>query len=216
MTMNMANDMDDSVSGLASFHDGGQNHGHGHDHSEEEGHGLGPHGHGADHSHNQGENTLDDYQPGVPSQDVFADTGPGWEPSIDHHAPSREGVPAFFQTNSLEAVPVVSRSAESFNIRAAGFVAPYKIVGHRKGRRSVTLSCPTTVTSAAGATSTPLGFMVSDDRTFLDVFVGLQVNPGDSVKIESEAEVWVAPLPTATSGYCQYVETFDAPSGPQP
>ena len=215
--MNMANDMDDSVSGLGRFTDGGEDHGHGHDHSEEEGHGLGHHGHANDsgHSHNHGENTLDDYAPGVPSEDVFADVG-GPEISFDHHAPSATGVPAFFQTDSLEAVPVVSRAAESGNIRAAGFVAPYKIVGHRRGRRSVTLSCPTTVTSAVGVTSTPLGFQVSDDRSYLDVNAGFQVNPGDSFTFECESEVWVAPLPANTSGYCQYVETFDAPSGPQP
>ena len=154
----------------------------------------------------------------APSQDVFADTG-GPEVSIDHHNAPREGVPPFFQTDNLEAVPTVSRSAESMNVRAAGFVAPYKLAGHRKGRRSITISCPQ-ITTAAGVgapvATVPLGFQVSDDRTFLDVSVGFQINPGDSLRIEAEAEVWVAPLPGNTSGYCQYVETFDAPSGPQP
>ena len=156
--------------------------------------------------------TMNEY---APSQDVFADTG-GPEASIDHHNAPRVGVPPFFQTDSLAAVPVVSRSAESGNLRSAGFVGAYKIIGHRKGRRCATLSCPTTVTSAAGVASTPLGFMASDDRTFLDVNAAFQINPGDSMRWESEAELWVAPLPTGASGYCQYVETFDSPSGPQP
>ena len=146
----------------------------------------------------------------IPSQDVFADVG-GDEPSFDHHARPSEGVPPFFQTDTLSAVPIVSRSAESHNVRVAACVEPTKVVGHRKGRRAITLSCPTT--TVAG---TPLGFQVSDQRTYLDIGVGFQVNPGDSLKIESEAEVWIAPLPGQTSGYCQYVETFDAPSGPQP
>jgi hypothetical protein len=154
-------------------------------------------------------NELDrDY--GVPSQDVFADAA-GPEHSIDHHNAPLEGVPAFFQTDSLSAVPTVSRSAESHNVRASTCVVPSKVVGHRKGRRSITLSCP--ATTVAG---TPLGFQVSDQQAFLDVNVGFQVNPGDSIRIESEAEVWIAPLSGQTSGYCQYVETFDAPSGPQP
>jgi hypothetical protein len=155
-------------------------------------------------------NELDrDY--GVPSQDVFADAA-GPEHSIDHHAPdAREGVPAFFQTENLSAVPVTQRAAESHNVRSATCVQPSKVVGHRKGRRAITLSCP--ATTVAG---TPLGFQVSDRQAFLDVNVGFQLNPGDSLRIESEAEVWIAPLPGQTSGYCQYVETFDAPSGPQP
>ena len=152
----------------------------------------------------------------VDSQDVFADVG-GDEYGIDHHAPdAREGVPAFFQTDSLEGVPVVQRAAESMGVRAVGFVEPYKLVGHRPGRRAITLSCPTTVTAIGGGTSTPLGFQVSDQRAFLDVSAGFQVNVGDSLRIEAECEVWVAPLPNNTSGYCQYVETFDAASGPQP
>ena len=152
----------------------------------------------------------------VPSQDVFADAA-GPEHSLDHHVDSLDaGRPAFFQTDSLSAVPVTERAAESGNIRAVGFVEPYKIVGHRRGRRSVTLSCPTTVTAIGGGTSTPKGFQVSDDRSTLDVGAGFQVNPGDSLRYEAESEVWVAPLPGNTAGYCQYVETFDAPSGPQP
>jgi hypothetical protein len=146
----------------------------------------------------------------APSQDVFADMG-GPEHSFDHHAAAPEGVPPFFQTDSLAAVPVTQRAAESHNVRAASCVVPSKVVGHRKGRRAITLSCP--ATTVAG---TPLGFQVSDQRAYLDVNAGFQVNPGDSIRIESEAEVWIAPLSGQTSGYCQYVETFDAPSGPQP
>jgi hypothetical protein len=152
---------------------------------------------------------------GVPSQDVFADLG-GGEMVLDHHPRGTQGVPPFFQTDTLEAIPVASRAAESHNVRAASFVEPYKLVGHRRGRRAITLSCPQTVTAIGGSTSAPLGFQVSDQRAYLDVGAGFQVNPGDSLRIESEAEVWVAPLPTGASGYCQYVETFDAPSGPQP
>lgn len=154
----------------------------------------------------------------APSQDVFADAG-GPDLSPDHHNEELVGVPPFFQTEPLAAVPVAQRSADSSQVRAVGFTTPHKIAGSRRGRRSITLSCPTTVTSSTGATSTPLGFQVSDDRSFLEVGgygVGFQVNPGDSLRIESEGVVWVAPLPTAASGYCQYVETFDSPSGAQP
>ena len=146
----------------------------------------------------------------APSADLAYDTGPDFEVSVDHHNPALDG-PALFQTENLSAVPVVQRSAESHNVRAASCVEPTKIVGHRKGRRAITLSCP--ATTVAG---TPLGFQVSDQRAYLDVGTGFQVNPGDSLRVESEAEVWIAPLPGNSSGYCQYVETFDAPSGPQP
>lgn len=156
-----------------------------------------------------------------PSQDVFADTGPDTEPGVDHHATPREGVPPLFQVESLAGVPVVQRAAESFLCQGKSCVEPTKIVGHRKGRRSVTISVPTTVTAIGGGTSTPLGVQVSDQKSYLDVGTGFNLNPGDSLKIESEAEVWIAPLGYGAgganaNGYCQYVETFDAPSGPQP
>ena len=147
----------------------------------------------------------------APSADLEYDTGPGFEVTVDHHNPALDG-PALFQTENLSAVPVVQRSAESHNVRAACVRGthqdrgpPQRPPGHHA------LSCP--ATTVAG---TPLGFQVSDQRAYLDVGTGFQVNPGDSLRVESEAEVWIAPLPGNTSGYCQYVETFDAPSGPQP
>ena len=79
-------------------------------------------------------------QMNVPSQDVFFDVG-GAEHSFDRHAPdAREGVPPFFQTAPLEAVPVSQRASDSVHGRAVSFVEPYKIAGYRKGRRSITLS----------------------------------------------------------------------------
>jgi hypothetical protein len=153
----------------------------------------------------------------APSQDVFADRG-GAEVSIDTHNPPTDGIP-LFQTEPLAAVPVSQRASDSFDARSIGFIEPTKVAGRRRGRRSITLSCPATVTSSTGATSTPLGFQWSNDRTLVELGgygVGFQINPGDSATIESEAEVWVAPLPRNASGLCQYVECYDSPSGPNP
>lgn len=121
----------------------------------------------------------------------------------------------FFAVASKAAVPVAQRAAEDYGARSVSFIEPYRVANRRVGRRSITLSCPTSFTpfTSPNTPVTPLGFVFSNDRTNVETGVGFQVNPGDSVTIESEAPVWVAPLPGNASGMCQYVEDYDSPGG---
>lgn len=122
-----------------------------------------------------------------------------------------------FLTRSTDAVPVIIRSAESYLLHWSGLKAytgqAIQAVGVRKGRRAITFSVPTTYTDSGGTTHTPPGVMISHSRANVEAGVGVQLNPGDSWRIESEAPVWVGGLPTATTLFYQAIETFDSPDG---
>lgn len=90
---------------------------------------------------------------------------------------------------------------------------PFTLLGRHRGRKSVVLSAPVTIT-VAGTATTPNGFQWSHDRNLLDTGAGFQMNPGDSAQIDSEAEVWVGPLPGKTTGYVQFLELFNVLGGP--
>lgn len=127
---------------------------------------------------------------------------------------THEAASSVFDTINEQAIPVVQRAASSFLARQFTVSGdPAALVGRRRGRRYVALSCPGTVT-VGGVGSTPKGFSWSHNRNDLTVGIGFQVNPGDSVTIDSEADVWVAALPGNTTGTVQYIEVFDVLAGP--
>lgn len=132
---------------------------------------------------------------------------------LDHDEPRREG--ASFSTDHAAAVPVYERAATGHTTHAKILGAtPEMLFGVRAGRKYAVLSCPNTYTPVGGAAYTPKGFMVAEGREILDTGLGYQVNPGDSVEIDSEDTIWVAPLPGNTTGLVQYVETFNPRGGP--
>jgi len=120
-----------------------------------------------------------------------------------------------FNTTNEQAVPVYERATNSFSAYSQAIgAAAIMLLGRHKGRKYVTLSVPTTITSITGATSTPNGIQRSHDRNLIDQAAGFQLNPGDSVEIDSESEVWVGPLPTKTTGLMQVLEVYHANGGP--
>lgn len=125
----------------------------------------------------------------------------------DNQAPRTGSDP--FPVTPDQAVPVNARSPRSFRTRStivssASGGTTNNIVGITKGRKSITLSCPTTYNGATNS----LGFVFAEDQNTIDVGTGFQVNPGDSVEIESEAAVFAAPLPGNSTGVLQWLETF--------
>lgn len=119
-----------------------------------------------------------------------------------------------FATNNQEAVPVYERATSAFSVvsQAIG-VGSIMLLGRHKGRKYVTLSAPVTITTTSGSTS-PNGFQWAHDRNLIDTGSGFQLNPGDSAQIDSEAEIFVGPLPGKTTGYVQAVELFNVLGGP--
>ncbi len=118
-----------------------------------------------------------------------------------------------FDTANEQAIPVWERSSEDHQTNAVHLGAgSFQLVGRRRGRKYVVLAVPSTLT-AGGVGSTPLGCQVSHDRNNVDVGLGYQLNPGDSLEIDSEAPVYVGPLPGNTTGYVQYSEALNYPNG---
>jgi hypothetical protein len=54
---------------------------------------------------------------------------------------------------------------------------------------------------------------VSDDPSKINTGQGAQINPGDSFMVDTEAPVWVGPLPGQTTGVVQVSECFNPTSG---
>ena len=92
-----------------------------------------------------------------------------------------------FATNNQEAVPVYERATSAFSVVSQAI--------------------------SSGSTS-PNGFQWAHDRNLIDTGSGFQLNPGDSAQIDSEAEIFVGPLPGKTTGYVQAVELFNVLGGP--
>lgn len=139
-------------------------------------------------------------------------TDPDWSlTDTDHEAVKSSR----FDTDNATAVPVWERASTSFaaSSQAIG-TGTTKLVGRHKGRKSVVLSVPVTITTSAG-TSSPKGIQFAHDPNLVDTNAGFQLNPGDSVQIDSEAEVFVGVLPGNTVGYVQYLEIFNVSGGPE-
>lgn len=119
-----------------------------------------------------------------------------------------------FNTRNEQPIPTSERPTNAHRTLSVTLGAGSQpLLGRSRGRKYVVISCPTTFTKA-GVTSTPLGFQVSHDRNSIDVGIGYQINPGDSLEIDSEAEIYVGPLPGNSTGLVQYSEGFDSLGGP--
>ena len=131
-------------------------------------------------------------------------------------SPPVEKEPVFssrFNVDNQQAIPVFERATASAKSISQGISTSIMIYGRHRGRKSVILTAPVTITTLSGSTS-PNGFQFSDDRAVVEANAGFQLNPGDSFEWSSEAEIWVAPLPGKTSGYVQACEFFSAFGGP--
>ena len=108
-----------------------------------------------------------------------------------------------------QAVPVYERAAETHSTRGLSINSTSMLLGRRVGRKYVVLSCPTTYNGSTNAN----GFQVSDTRSYVDANAGYQVNPGDSIEIDTEAPVWVGVLSGNTTGVVQWSEVFNPAGG---
>ena len=123
-----------------------------------------------------------------PGEPVDAFTGNDMQSVEEAAPPVANNLPA-----KKDAVPVNERASESHNTRAFSINATSMLVGRRAGRKYVVLSVPTTFNGATNAN----GVQVSDTRAYIDANAGYQLNPGDSLEIDSEAPVWVGVLSVA-------------------
>ena len=150
---------------------------------------------------------------------VFEDPSAG--PAIPEERFFNEAEPKalepIFETLSKSSVPVIQRAAEDLVAGSLYFNSSQgnpQLFGRRRGRRSVTLSVPTAYLNSAGAAVTVSGIQWAHQRGLVENGSGFQLNPGDSVTIESEGPVFVGPLPGQSAGVIQWLEVFDTWGGP--
>lgn len=120
-------------------------------------------------------------------------------------------------TDNADALMVFERASSDFtagviNINAQNGNTAI-IVGRQKGRKSVTIWVPSTYTSSAGTSSTPKGVMVAQTEGEVQAYAAVQLNPGDSITINTEAPIWAGILPGNTTGLCQFLVEYNPAGG---
>ncbi|MDE1881979.1 MAG: hypothetical protein KGI89_15705, partial [Euryarchaeota archaeon] len=124
---------------------------------------------------------------------------------VDHDRDERNQAAPSQSTPRRDSVPVVERATSSYSAR--GFqitnANPYVMLsGRRRGRKWITLAVPSSYIAPGGTTSsTPLGVMIAEDPNAIVAGVGYQLNPGDTLTIDSEAPIWAGVLPGNATGY---------------
>ncbi len=90
------------------------------------------------------------------------------------------------------------------------------VVGRQKGRKSVTIWVPNT--DAGG--NTPNGVLLANREGALQGITGgnltgdmIVLNKGDSITIDTEASVWAGLIGSNSTGFCQFIATYNPPGG---
>ena len=122
-----------------------------------------------------------------------------------------------FATDNGQAFAVFERAASDFNAGAISITANNGgtsiVVGRVLGRKSVTIWVPTLWTNPAGVSAAPNGVLIGQTEGELQAGGGVQLNPGDSITIDTEAPVWAGLIPSKTSGVVQYLVTYNPAGG---
>jgi hypothetical protein len=121
-----------------------------------------------------------------------------------------------WQVQNSDALPVFQRSASDWTVKIVVVNSSQNggtaiAVGRQRGRVSVTLSVPTLLPNG----TVPLGvvFAPTEDEVQAGANAGGVLNPGDSVTIYSEAQVYVGVIGAAASGAVQVKVEFNPPGG---
>ncbi|MDE1822634.1 MAG: hypothetical protein KGI98_17495 [Euryarchaeota archaeon] len=120
-----------------------------------------------------------------------------------------------FPTKAAEAVPVYERASEEIALgsQQVGTTA-LQVFPRRPGRKTLVISIPTTFYPVGSTVaSTPTGVQVAQSESVITSGLGYQLQPGDSVEIDTEGPVFVGPLPGQAQGTFQYVETYTLREG---
>jgi|HubBroStandDraft_6_1064221.scaffolds.fasta_scaffold291133_2 hypothetical protein len=83
-----------------------------------------------------------------------------------------------------------------------------QLIGRQPGRKCITLWCPSTGTAVCIAPTQGVC-----DQQFTSGIGGLILNPGDSVTINTEAQVWAGILNGNTTGTVAFLAEYNPPGG---
>ena len=116
-----------------------------------------------------------------------------------------------FSTSNDDALAVWERASHDWSGDTVIIGMPnpsIQLIGRQKGRKCITLWCPSTGTAVCIA---PLEGIC--DQQFNNGVGGLILNPGDSVTINTEAQVWAGILNGNTTGTVAYLAESNPPGG---
>lgn len=151
----------------------------------------------------QGVHPRDNSVPIVPGAQLDADT------PISLDAPlESQGTPTTppWSTDNEQAFPVNQRAASEWtaNSYTLGSNNPIQLSGKRKGQVSVTVWVPASASH---------GLVIAPNEGDLTQGAGIELDPGDSITLETEAAVWGAVIVGQTSGTVNVVVLFNPPGG---
>lgn len=152
----------------------------------------------------QGVHPRDNSVPVVPGSPLDADTPISLDAPLE--AQGTPGTPPWSTANE-EAFPVNQRSAHEWSANSytlSSTVGPIQLAGRRKGQVSVTVWVPA---SAAH------GIVISPLEGDIQQGAGVELDPGDSITLETEAAVWGGVIVGQTSGTANVVVLYNPPGG---
>jgi hypothetical protein len=113
--------------------------------------------------------------------------------------------PKQFSTSPGSALGVFQRASDAWSAQYYTVGQAQQVVGRQPGRVAVSLWVPSTATEGINIAPS-IGEAQALDG-------GLNLNPGDSITIETEAPVWISPITGQALGYCNVVVTFNPEGG---
>ena len=163
--------------------------------------------------------------PGAPPSQLPPGTHP-YDPSVPYaggelHDPAQipaddaayhyETGRAPFSTGNEEALAIWERASHDWTGDTVNIGMPnptVQLIGRQKGRKCITLWCPSTGTAVCIA---PVQGIC--DQQFQSGIGGLILNPGDSVTINTEASVFAGILNGNTTGTVAFLAEYNPPGG---
>jgi hypothetical protein len=118
-----------------------------------------------------------------------------------------------FGTDNDDALAFFERAShdwtgDTITLASTGSSPSVQLIGRQKGRKCVTLWCPSTGTAVCIAPTQGVC-----DQQFNSGIGGLILNPGDSVTINTEAPVWAGVLNGNTAGTVAFLAEYNPPGG---
>jgi hypothetical protein len=116
-----------------------------------------------------------------------------------------------FSTENDDALAVWERASHDWtgDTVIIGMPNPtVQLIGRQTGRKCITLWCPSTGTAVCIAPTQGVC-----DQQFTSGVGGLILNPGDSVTINTEAQVWAGILNGNTTGTVAFLAEYNPPGG---
>lgn len=140
------------------------------------------------------------YDPSVDMTQPYNNEAPVAEAPV--LAPQRGSKP--YQARNVDAVPVFERSSEKWTAQTLTLnnAEPLQIAGKQKGRKELIVFVPNT--AAAGVIIAPTPGEVS-------MFQGVQLDPGATLTLKTEAPVYAGLISGQTSGIVCTVATINPP-----